>query len=123
MYSDEYLKQAIAKLREPVPEDLEGWVLELAGTTPAPVKKVGFPWHWVWVLMSFLPVSVVLGIRYGHQVIAGYLSTILISALRGFTSNTMFGIPLFAFLCLIVLYTVISYRDTLRLRAMVNSAL
>lgn len=122
MYSDKYLKQAMAGLREPVPEDLEGWVLELARTTPAPAKKAGLPWHWIWVLLSFLPLGLVLGIRYGHQVIAGYLPTILISILRGITANTMLGIPMVAVLSLIALYAIISYRDTLRLQAMVNSA-
>ncbi|UCD37964.1 MAG: hypothetical protein JSW54_00305 [Fidelibacterota bacterium] len=123
MHSDEYLKQAMAQIREPVPEELERRVLELARTTPVPAKITGFPWHWIWVLLSFLPFTLVFGIRYGHQIIVGYLPTILISGLSGITTNSLLGIPMAAFLILIVLYTIMSYRDTLRLRVMVNSAL
>jgi hypothetical protein len=124
MHSDEYLKQAMAEIREPVPEDLERWVLELARSTPVPAKIARFPWHWIWVLLSFLPFTLVLGIRYGHQIITGYLPTILISGLGDIMMNSMLGIPLTTFLILIVLYpTILSYRDTLRLRVMVNSAL
>jgi hypothetical protein len=121
MHSDEYLKQAMAEIREPVPEDLERWVLELARATPVPVKIARFPWHWIAVLLSFLPFTIVLGIRYGHQIITAYLPNILISGLSGITTNSMLGIPMAAFLILILLYTIMSYRDTLRLGVMVNS--
>jgi hypothetical protein len=121
MHSDEYLKQAMAEIREPVPEDLERWVLELARTTPVPVKIARFPWHWIWVLLSFLPFTLALGIRYGHQIIVDYLPTILISVLSGITTIPILGLPTAAILILVLLYTIMSYRDTLRLGVMVNS--
>ena len=121
MRSDEFLREAMANLREPVPEDLERRVLALARTTPGPGMAAGFPWHWIGVILSFAPLVLVLGLQYGHQIITGYLPTILIAGLRALAMNSSVEIPMTAVVILILLYTIMSYRNTLRLRVMVNS--
>ena len=120
MRSDEYLKQAMTEIREPVPEDLERWVLELARTTPIPMKISVFPWHWIWVLLSFVPFILVLGIRYAHRIV-DYFPTILILPLGEAILDSMIWSPAILFLILVIIYSLISYRNTLHLRVMIDS--
>lgn len=122
MRSDEYLKQAMAEIREPVPEDLERWVLELARTAPVPTKITGLPWHWILVLSSFAPLILVLGVRYTFG-IADTLHAILTSGFSGFSAAATLGIPAAAVLIPAILYSLLSYRNTLRLRAMFDPVL
>ena len=120
MRSDEALKQAITEMREPVPENLERWVLELARTTPIPVKPAALPWHWLGVAISCLPFMLVLGIRYGRQFIVETLPGILMSGLSGIT-DPIVAIPVMALLVLLGVYAITSVSDTMRLRAIANA--
>lgn len=120
MHSDEDLKRAMAELREPVPEDLERWVLELARTTPVPSNPAAFPWHWLGVVISCLPFMLVLGFRYGRQIIVETLPGILMSGLSSIT-NPVVGAPVLVLLVLIAVYAITSTSDTMRLRALADA--
>ena len=120
MQSDEILKQAMAELREPVPEELERRIYEIAGSAPSSMRGVGWPWQWIVAGLSFVPLILVLSIRYAQQIVET-IPVIKGFIIDGLRLDTMAGIPTAVLVILIVLVVMKSYRETLRLGAMVHS--